>query len=118
MRAKELMLELALSQVFLGLDENPTDLTPTIDKTHKNKSKDNWRDIIQKYLDTPITMKAYIQHVFKGSKTSRNAKNKKEEDTYLKLLSKESCASCKPSPRCSQLRETMGGIKLQHHILL
>jgi hypothetical protein len=59
------MLELTLSQVFSGLDENWTDLAPTIDKTHKNKSKDNWRDIIQKYLDTPTTIKAYIQHVFK-----------------------------------------------------
>jgi hypothetical protein len=56
----EKMLELALSQVFLGLDENPTDLTPTIDNTHKNKSKDSWRDIIQKYRDTPTMIKAYI----------------------------------------------------------
>jgi hypothetical protein len=58
------MLELALSQVFLDLDENPTDLVPTINNTHKNKSKDSWRDIIQKYLDTPIMIKAYIRHVF------------------------------------------------------
>jgi hypothetical protein len=54
------MLELALSQVFLGLDENPTDLASMIDKTHKNKSKDNWRDVIQKCLDTPTTIKACI----------------------------------------------------------
>jgi hypothetical protein len=33
-RAKK-MLELALSQVFSGLDENLTDLAPTLDKTHK-----------------------------------------------------------------------------------
>jgi hypothetical protein len=63
-RAKK-MLELALSQVFSGLDENPTDLVPTIDKTHKNKNKASWRDITQNYLDTPTTIKAYIQHVFK-----------------------------------------------------
>jgi hypothetical protein len=31
------MLELALSQVFLGLDENPTDLAYTVDKTHKKQ---------------------------------------------------------------------------------
>jgi hypothetical protein len=54
------MLELALSQVFSGMDENLTNLAPTINKTHKNKSKDSWRDIIQKYLDTPTTIKAYI----------------------------------------------------------
>jgi hypothetical protein len=34
------MLELALSQVFLGLDENPTDLAPTVDKTHKKQEYD------------------------------------------------------------------------------
>jgi hypothetical protein len=31
----EKMLNLALSKVFSGLDENPTDLAPTLDKTHK-----------------------------------------------------------------------------------
>jgi hypothetical protein len=40
------ILELDLSQVFSGLDENPIDLAPTIDKTHKNKSKASWRVII------------------------------------------------------------------------
>jgi hypothetical protein len=35
-RAKK-MFELALSQVFLGLDENPTNLAPTLDKTHKKQ---------------------------------------------------------------------------------
>jgi hypothetical protein len=54
------MLELSLSQVFSGLDENLTDLAPMINKTHKNKSKDSWRDIIQKYLDTPAMIMAYI----------------------------------------------------------
>jgi hypothetical protein len=29
------MLELALSQVFSGLNENPTNLVPMLDKTHK-----------------------------------------------------------------------------------
>jgi hypothetical protein len=33
----EKMLELALSQVFSGLNENPTDLVPTLDKTHKKQ---------------------------------------------------------------------------------
>jgi hypothetical protein len=33
--------ELVLSKVFSGPDENPTDLAPKIDKTHKNKSKDS-----------------------------------------------------------------------------
>jgi hypothetical protein len=40
------ILELDLSQVFSGLDENMIDLAPTIDKTHKNKSKASWRVII------------------------------------------------------------------------
>jgi hypothetical protein len=35
----------------------------------------------------------------KESKTSRKDKNKKEEDDYLKLLSKGSRTSCKPSAR-------------------
>jgi hypothetical protein len=61
----EKILELDLSQVFLGLDENPIDLAPTIDKTHKNKSKASWRVIIQKYLDTPTTIKAYIHTYLK-----------------------------------------------------
>jgi hypothetical protein len=42
----------------------------------------------------------------------------KEEDAYLKLLCKGSHTSYKPSPRHGQLEETVGGIKLQHHILL
>jgi hypothetical protein len=37
-RAKK-MLELALSQVFPGLDENPTDLAPTINKSHKKQEQ-------------------------------------------------------------------------------
>jgi hypothetical protein len=70
----EKMLELTLSQVFSGLDENPTNLAPTIDKTHKSKSKASWRVIIQRYLDTPTTIKAYVQHIFKiprSGKTTR-----------------------------------------------
>jgi hypothetical protein len=42
-RAKK-MLGLALSQVFSGLDENPTDLAPTLDKTHKKQEYDQLED--------------------------------------------------------------------------
>jgi hypothetical protein len=34
------MLKLALSQVFSGLDENPIDLAPMLDKTHKKQEYD------------------------------------------------------------------------------
>jgi hypothetical protein len=53
------------SKFFSGLDENPTDLASTIDKIHKIKSKDSWRDITLKRLGTPTTVKAYIQHILK-----------------------------------------------------
>jgi hypothetical protein len=48
--------------------ENPTDLAPTLDKTHedsKNKSTASWRDITLKRLDMPTTVMAYIQHIAK-----------------------------------------------------
>jgi hypothetical protein len=55
---------------------NPTDPAPTLNKTHedaKNKSKTSWRDITQRYLDTPTKIKAYIQHAFKeNSKVWKN----------------------------------------------
>jgi hypothetical protein len=39
-----------------------------LDKTHedaKNKSTASWRDITLKFLGTPTTIKAYIQHIAK-----------------------------------------------------
>jgi hypothetical protein len=50
-------------------------------------------------------------------KRSQNAKNKKEEDTYLKLLSKRSRSSREVLPSHGQLGQMMSGIKLQHHII-
>jgi hypothetical protein len=66
MRAKELKRCLSSPYPkFFSLDDNPTDLAPTIDKTHKNKSKNSWKDITLKRLSMPATVKAYIQHVLK-----------------------------------------------------
>jgi hypothetical protein len=78
MRAKELKsLELALSQVFLGLDENPTDPMPMLDKTHKKQEYSQLEGHNSKAPGYATTIKAYIQHVFKeNSKIWENNSNR------------------------------------------
>jgi hypothetical protein len=66
--------------------ENPTDLAPTLDKTHedsKNKSTTSWRDITLKHLDTVM---AYIQHIAKENSKIRKQLVQIHSNSSSKIL--------------------------------
>jgi hypothetical protein len=75
--------------LFHTKQKNPTNLAPTLDKTHddaKNKSTIGLRDITLKRLGTPTTIKVYIQHIAKENSKIRKTTRTIHSNNSIKTL--------------------------------